>query len=141
MSDYDADAERVTARADELRVPRIEEEARITKRVVDTEHVSVRTFTDEEQVVLRDEVTHEQVEVTRVPFDREVAEAPAVRTEGDLTIVPVLEERLVVEKRLFLVEELHLRRTATTRPVEIPATVRRTRVEIDREPLNPQETH
>ena len=141
MSDYDPDTERMTARADELRIPRVEEEARITKHVVDTERVSVRTVTAEEQVVLRDQVTHEQVEVTRVSVNREVAEAPAVRTEGDLTIVPVFEERLVVEKRLFLVEELHLRRTVTTRPVEIPTTVRRTRVEIDREQLNQQETH
>lgn len=127
--------------SDDLHIPILQEEARITKRSVATEQVNVRTFAEEEQVVLRDEVSHEQVEVTRIPVDREVDEAPPVRTEGDVTIVSVLEERLVVEKRLFLVEELHLRRTTTTQQVEIPTTVRRTRVEIDREQLNHQEKH
>jgi len=118
---------------DDLRIPIVEEEASVTKRAVDLEHVSVRIGAEEEQVVVRDQVRHEQVEVTRVPINREVAEAPSVRTEGDLTIVPVLEERLVVEKRLFLVEELHLRRSETTRAVELPTTLRRTRVDVDRQ--------
>ena len=48
--------------------------------------------------------------VERVPVDQFVDEAPQVRTEGDVTIIPVLEERYVLEKRLVLVEELHIRR-------------------------------
>jgi stress response protein YsnF len=64
--------------------------------------------------------------------DRVVSEAPAVRTEGDVTIVPVLEEVLFVEKRLVLKEELHIRRTATTETVEVPVTLRRQRAVIER---------
>jgi stress response protein YsnF len=79
------------------------------------------------------------VDVTRVPIGREVTEAPAVRTEGDVTIVPVFEERLVVEKRLFLVEELHVRRTVSVDPVELPTTLRRTRVEVERTELDQEE--
>jgi stress response protein YsnF len=93
----------------------------------------------EEKVVVRDALRREHVEVTRVPVDREVAEAPPIRSEGDVTIVPVLEERLVVEKRLFLVEELHLRRMVTTEGVELPATLRRTHVEVERTQLDQQE--
>ena len=118
---------------DELRIPIIEEEARVVKRVTDIERVTVHIAAEEDQVFLRDELRHEQVEVVRVPVDREMAEAPPVRTEGDLTIVPVLEERLVVEKRLFLVEELHLRRTVVTESVELPTTLRRTRVDVERQ--------
>jgi len=118
---------------DELRIPIIEEEARVVKRVTDIERVTVHIAAEEDQVFLRDELRHEQVEVVRVPVNREVAEAPPVRTEGDLTIVPVLEERLVVEKRLFLVEELHLRRTVVTESVELPTTLRRTRVDVERQ--------
>jgi len=125
--------------SDELHIPIVEEEARITKRVTDIERVTVRVATDEEQVFVQDELRHEQVVVSRVPIGREVAEAPVPRTEGDLTVIPVLEERLVVEKRLFLVEELHLRRTVSLDPVEIPTTLRRTRVEVERtEPDQPQ---
>jgi stress response protein YsnF len=125
--------------SDDLRIPIVEEEATILKRSVDTERVTVRTTSDERQVVVRDEVRREHVEVTRVPKDEEVAEAPAVRIEGDVTILPVLEERLTVQKRLFLVEELHLRRTVDCQPVELPTTLRRTRVDVEREDIDLQE--
>jgi uncharacterized protein (TIGR02271 family) len=127
--------------SDDLHIPIIQEEAHVTKRAVETEHVRVQTSVAEENVVIRDNLHREHVEVTRVPVDREVAEAPSIRTEGDVTIVPVLEERLVVEKRLFLVEELHLRRTVTTEGVEMPATLRRTHVEVERTQLDQQENN
>ncbi|KKI17955.1 hypothetical protein XM50_17320 [Sphingomonas sp. Ag1] len=125
--------------SDDLHIPIIQEEAHVTKRAVETEHVRVQTSLAEEKVVVRDALRREHVEVTRVPVDREVAEAPPIRSEGDVTIVPVLEERLVVEKRLFLVEELHLRRMVTTEGVELPATLRRTHVEVERTQLDQQE--
>jgi stress response protein YsnF len=84
-------------------------------------------------------VLREHFEVTRVAVDREVAEAPEIRVEGELTIVPVIEERLVIEKRLFVVEELHLRRSVTSRQVELPVTLRRTEVDVDRRTTNNQE--
>jgi stress response protein YsnF len=127
--------------SDELHIPIVQEEAHVIKRAVETEHVSVRTSTREESVVVRDELRREHVEVTRVSVDREVAEAPAIRIEGDVTIVPVLEERLVIEKRLFLVEELHLRRSVATEQVAMPATLRRTQVEVERTGPDPQENH
>lgn len=117
---------------DYLHIPIVEEDAWISKRPVVTERVTLRTLTDEEQVIVRDELRQERVDITRVPIGQEVAEAPLMRVEGEVTIVPVLEERLVVEKRLFLVEELHLRRTASLDPVEVPTTLRRTRVEVER---------
>lgn len=58
------------------------------------------------------------VEVTRVRVDREVDEAPRVRQEGDVTIISLVEEVLVVTKRLFLREEIHVRRSASARPAE-----------------------
>lgn len=118
--------------SDDLHIPIIQEEAHVTKRAVEIEHVRVHTSLAEETVVVSDELRREHVEVTRIPVDREVAEAPPIRTEGDVTIVPVLEERLVVEKRLFLVEELHLRRTSVNERVELPTTLRRTHVEVER---------
>lgn len=119
--------------SDEIeRIPVIEEKARLLKRPAAGERVSVRTIPEERSVILHEEVRHENVEVVRVPVDREVPEMPPIRTEGDLLIVPVVEERLVFEKRLVLVEELHLRRHVALEEVSVPATVRRTRVEVSR---------
>ena len=119
--------------SDELRIPIVEEEAQLLKRDVVSEHVHVRSYSEDHDVVVREFVSREHIEVTRIPVEREVANAPAIRVEGDLTIVPVLEERLVVEKRLFLVEELHLRRTERVHEVAVPTTLRRTRVDIERD--------
>jgi stress response protein YsnF len=76
-----------------------------------------------------------------VPVEQEITETPPIRTEGEVTIVPIVEERLVVEKRLFLVEELHLTRETVLEHVEIPEVLRRTRVDIEREEFEQQENH
>ncbi|WP_366522249.1 YsnF/AvaK domain-containing protein [uncultured Sphingomonas sp.] len=123
----------------DIRLPIIEEEAHVLKRATDVEHVTVRTVPEQEQVVVRDEVRREHVEVRRVAIEREVDRAPAVREENGVTIIPVLEERLVVEKRLFLVEEVHVFRSAHAEAVELPATLRRTRVDVERTDLTKPE--
>ena len=127
--------------SDELIIPVVEEQIHVTKRVSDLERVRVTTTPVSEEVVVRDAVRQQHVEVARIPIGREVAEAPLTRTEGDTTIVPVLEERLVVEKKLFLVEEVHLRLQTRTETVEMPTTLRRTRVDVERTPINQQEDH
>jgi stress response protein YsnF len=43
-----------------------------------------------------------------VPIGREVAQAPLPFEEGDTLIIPVVEERLIVEKRLVVVEEIRV---------------------------------
>jgi stress response protein YsnF len=50
----------------------------------------------------------ESVEVKRVPVNQFIEAPVPVREEGDVTIVPVFEEVLVVQKRLMLKEEIHL---------------------------------
>ena len=109
-----------------------EETATIEKRQAITGRVRVQTVTDTLEDVVHGEVRHESVEVTRVPVDRIVDHAPEIRTEGELTIVPVLEEILVVEKRLVLKEELYIRRRATTETAEVPVTLRKQRVVVER---------
>jgi stress response protein YsnF len=120
----------------EIRIPVVEEEAHFIKHEVALEHVNVRTSAEERQVVVRDVISREHVDIVRIAKDEEVAQAPSIRVEGDTTIVPVVEERLVVEKRLFLIEELHLRRIEQSEEIAVPATLRRTRVEIERDNLS-----
>jgi uncharacterized protein (TIGR02271 family) len=119
-------------------IPIIEEEALVSKRLVDVERVTVRTSADTEHLTVQEDLYREDVTVTRVPIEREVAETPPVRTEGDVTIVPIVEERLVLSKRLFLVEELHLQRSGSVERVDVPVDLRRTRVDIDRADESPR---
>jgi uncharacterized protein (TIGR02271 family) len=113
-------------------IPLVEETMSIGKREVVTGHVRVRTVTDTVEELAHADVQREIVEVTRVPIDRMVETAPEIRTEGDVTILPVVEEVLVVEKRLVLKEELHIRRRVESEAVEVPVTLRKQRAIVER---------
>src|SRR5215212_348022 len=89
-------------------IPIVEETVRVDKREVVSGKVRVRTEVESVDQVVRETLTGETVEVTRVPIDRRVEHVPDIRTENDVTILPVVEEKLVVEKQLFLKEELHI---------------------------------
>ncbi|TQN59155.1 DUF2382 domain-containing protein [Agrobacterium tumefaciens] len=110
----------------------IEEQLVVDKLAVSDGRVRVSTKTDFVTEIAEARLDSENVEVTRVPIGREVQEAPSVRTDGDVTIVPVMEEILVVEKRLMLVEEIHIRRVATTEDVSIPVELRKQRATVER---------
>ena len=119
----------------EERIPLIEETARIDRHVVETGTVRVRTRTDTTEQVLRESLRGNAVGVTRVAVNRTLAEgepAPVARTEGGVTIIPVLEEILVVEKRPVLKEEVHIRETRSSEEVEVPVTLRKQRAVVER---------
>jgi stress response protein YsnF len=103
----------------------VQESASISAESVVTGRVRVSTETDVREEIARATLEGELVDVVRVPVDRPVETMPAVRTEGDLTIVPVVEEVLFVEKRLVLKEEIHIRRRLTREVVEMPVKLRR----------------
>jgi stress response protein YsnF len=111
-----------------------QEELQVAKREVVTGRVRVRTVTDTGEEIIRQELLGERVEVQRVPADTLIelgAQPPQVRTEGNVTIIPVLEEVLIVEKRLLLKEELHIIRHSTAALTETPVTVRKQRAVVE----------
>lgn len=96
-----------------ITIPVAQEELAIGKRIVDTGRGVRIHKTIQEKPIPIDELLHrEEVEVRRVPVDRVVAlqDAPAARQEGDTLIVPVVEEIVVVERRLRIKEEIHITR-------------------------------
>ena len=109
-----------------------EETLTISKQRVKTGRVRISVRTESSEEIARAELEGETVEVTHVPIDQLVDEAPSVRTEGDVTIFPILEEVLVVEKRLNLRGELHVRRRVTRETVEAPVTLRREHAVVER---------
>ena len=65
-----------------------------------------------------------RIEIERVPINRPIDAVPAIREEGDTTIMPVVEEILVVERRLILKEEIRMRRTKVSQPHRETVVVR-----------------
>ena len=110
------------ARHDET-IPVVEETAFIDKREIETDRVKVHTVVETSEQMVREALSSRNVKVTRVPVDRVVTTVPEIRTENGVTIVPVLEEVLVIEKRLILKEEVHIQQELSQETVEVPITL------------------
>jgi stress response protein YsnF len=115
-------------------IPVLEEEFNLNTRKVPKGGVRLEIRTETLDEVHAVTVHEDVVDIKRVPVEVPVDKPPAVRTEGDVLIVPVLEEVVVVERRLMLKEELHIRRERTSKEVDIPVTRRSQRVLIERTP-------
>jgi len=114
----------------EVVVPVIEEEAVAGTRRVKTGSVQVEKRVQKRVRKISAPLIQDDVEVKRVAVNRVVDQAPPVRTEGDTVIVPIVEEELVVTKRLVLKEELHLIRHRTKRRVTKEVEVARETAEV-----------
>ena len=92
----------------------VQEELQVSTRRVDSGRgVRVHKKVTERPHAI-DEILHADViEVSHVLIDKIVSldDAPASRQEGDTLIIPILEEVLVVERRLRIKEEIHITRT------------------------------
>jgi stress response protein YsnF len=117
---------------EEERLPLVEERLRVDRRWTESGRVRIRTVTEDVPELLREELAAEAVEVRRVAVDRPLDGPADIRTEGDVTVIPVVEERLVVEKRLFVVEEIHVRRVVRRETVEEEFVLRRQRADVER---------
>jgi uncharacterized protein (TIGR02271 family) len=117
-----------------LVLPVIEEALEVHTRRVATGTVRVTKRVQEREVLVDDPLWRDEVDITRVPMQRVVEGPIPLRTEGDTTIISLVEEVLVIEKRLMLVEELHLRtrRRETRQPQQV--TLRRDEVHVERLP-------
>jgi uncharacterized protein (TIGR02271 family) len=113
-------------------VPVIEEEVKIGKRTLESGRVQIIKHIGQREQVIDQPLLKDEVLVKRVPVNRPVKSVVPVRKVGDVLIIPVMEEVLVVEKQLVLKEELHVRRrqTQTRQPQKI--TLRAERAEIKR---------
>lgn len=113
-------------------VPLYEETVSVEKSRVERGRVRVTTKVNEHEEIVRHALEQEDVEVVRVPIGREVEARPEVRQDGDTTVIPLVEEVLVVERRLVLREEIHVRRTKRTIEAEQPITVRSEEAVVER---------
>ena len=124
---------RTAGLVEEKVVPVVEETAVVYKERVVTDRVRLHKRVHEDQKVLDIPVQTEAIEVERVPVDRWIDEPVPVCREGDTTIYPVVEEVLVVEKRLRLVEEVRVTQRRVTRHVREQVALRRDEIVVERE--------
>lgn len=113
-------------------IPVVAEELAVERRRVATGGVRVNKYVREHEELVDMPILREHVDVRRVMIDRVVDGPQPVRYEGDTTIVPLLEEVLVVEKRLVLKEEVHITRSRTEERTQQKVVLRKEEAEIHR---------
>ena len=110
-----------------------EEEVSVGRRAVETGSVKVTKRVRTEPVRLAQALRAEVVSVERVPVDRWVEAAPAPHADGDTWVVPVVEEVLVIERRLRVVEEVRITRHTHERTEVVETERRIEEVEVERD--------
>jgi len=113
-------------------VPVVEERVNVQKQVREVGGVRIHKRVHEEQFVVDEVLSYDEITVVRVPVNQYVSEPVSVRQENDTMIVPVLEEVLVTEKRLLLREELHVTRRQQSRREPESITLRREEAIVER---------
>lgn len=118
---------------DEVHLPVAREEVRIRRETRETGRVRVHKQVQERTEHIDEPLIEEAVDVQRVPVNRIIDEPVTIRQEGDVTIIPIVEERLVVRKELVLKEEVHLRKHRTERREQHAVTLRTERAVVERD--------
>jgi stress response protein YsnF len=96
------------------------ESLEVSLNKVETARVRLTTVTHTRDVAVDAELTSETAEIERRPVGVFVETVPEIRREGDTIVIPVVEEVLVVERRLRLKEETRVRVVVeTTRHHEV----------------------
>jgi len=112
-------------------IPIIEEKLKIDKEKVETGRFKISKKVHEEEVTENVSVSEENVTIKRKEINEYVDSAPpATRQEGDCTIISVVKEVLVVEKKLMLVEEIHVTKHQTESSVPVKDTLRKEEVNV-----------
>jgi uncharacterized protein (TIGR02271 family) len=122
------DAPAVAADQNEVRMQVSEEKLEIGKRVVTAGEVRVHKHVQLEQVREVVPLMREDVTVERRPLPEGAGLEP--RQEGDTLYVPIVEEELVIQKRLVAREELVIRKRQVIEEQVVEETLRRETVEV-----------
>lgn len=101
-----------------------QEEISVSKKVItETRQFSKTVVADE--VTIPIELTSEDIIIERFPKNEELESVPQIQNLEDKTIIPVFEERAVVVKKLFLVEEIHITKKYNSEVFEVKETLRK----------------
>ena len=112
-------------------IPVIREELRVARREIERGGVRVHKRVEEREEVVEEPAYREELTVERVPLGQPIDEEIGSRQEGDTLIIPVLEEMLVVKKRLMLKEELRITKSRIEETDQARIVLREEHVDIE----------
>ena len=133
----DASPHGTSTRGDELVdvvvVPVLAESVTVGREVVPAGAVRVRIEVEHRREHLEDDFAVHEVQHIVRPVGEPASERREPYREGDELVIPVYEERPVVERRLFLKEEVRVRRVVRVEHREADVPMRRERAVLERQ--------
>jgi uncharacterized protein (TIGR02271 family) len=99
---------RANVSGEEAVIPLTEEQLQVSKTTVETGRVRYRRQTEEHLETVSVPLADVRWEVEHVPVGQVVEAQPEIRQVGDTIVFPLVEERLVVKRELWLREEVHV---------------------------------
>jgi stress response protein YsnF len=118
---------------EDLRIPLHVEEVSVSRREIEKANIKIALITGTREQLIDEELTRVGVEIERVPIGRTIEVVPPIFQEGDITIIPVVEEIVVTERRLVLKEEVRVRRVSTKERHQETVVLRQQEAVITRE--------
>lgn len=114
-------------------VPLVDEHLEIHKHWVQSGEVVVRKSVQTSQQTIPVELQYEEVQVDRVPVNRPLAEDEQAQPwwDGEVMVVPVIEEEIVVSKRLVVREEVRISKRKSSRQETVSDSIRSQQVSVD----------
>jgi uncharacterized protein (TIGR02271 family) len=109
----------------------LQEQVNIDKKIVESGKVVIHKKVHKEDKDVEVPVSHEEVEIKKVTVNKYVTEAPDVRYEGNTTIIPVIKEVAVIEKKLLLVEEIHVIKHVVEKTEEHVVPLRKEEIQVE----------
>lgn len=119
---------------EETVIPVVAEEAYIEKRLVERNRTRVTKQVHSEEETINTPLRQERVQVERVPVERIIDSPVTSRYEGDTLIIPVMEEVLIIEKKLLLKEEVRVTKYVGETEHQETVTLRKEAVTVERTP-------
>lgn len=118
---------------DEARLTLSEEELAVRKQRMSAGEVDIHKRVETEHVSTPVTTMREEAVIERRPISDATLQAGTARIEGDEIRIPLMEEEVIVEKRVVPTEELVVRKHTVQETETVEADLRKERVDIDRQ--------
>jgi uncharacterized protein (TIGR02271 family) len=119
----------------------LQEQVNIKKKIVESGKVIIHKKVHKEDKDVEVPVSHEEVEIRKVAVNKYITEPPDVRYEGSTTIIPVIKEVAVIEKKLLLVEEIHVIKHVVEKKEDHTVPLRKEEVQVEHYTRKPSQIH
>jgi uncharacterized protein (TIGR02271 family) len=120
-------------KAESEKIQVLEEKVEVSKRIVEKAKIRLSKKVNQKTESYDIPLGSEEIVVKRVPKNEMVDKAPpGVRYEGNVMIIPVLKEVAVIEKRLMLVEEIHVTKHKSETTETRQVVVRKEEIQVER---------